>query len=119
MVRQLRRQGFKPTPPPTNPLAAMLTPEAIEAAREAADRRAAEQAEERAQKYQRLVASIPPALRDTDEARLMLQRVTMSWDVPIHPNQAKAWSAEWEAFVRANTAVARVRAGGLWLPGDD
>lgn len=96
----------------------MLTPEAIQQAREDAERREAEKAKEEAAKYERLVASIPPALRDTDEAKLMLQRVTTSWDVPVHPAQARAWGAEWEAFVRANTASARVRAGGLWLPGD-
>lgn len=97
----------------------MLTPEAIQKAREDAERREAEKAKEEAAKYERLVASIPPALRDTDEARLMLQRVVMSWSVPIHPAQAKAWGEEWKRFVESQTVEARAGALGLWTPGQD
>jgi len=74
---------------------------------------------ESADRLARLVESIPPELRDAPQTRTMLMRVASTWETPVHPDVARRWREEWEAFV-AEQREARIEHAahtGLWVPG--
>jgi hypothetical protein len=66
-----------------------------------------------------LIASIPPHLRDTPEARLMVSRVQASWSIPLPKPIAERMQREWLEFLQRQpeNVAPRAAAAGMWLPG--
>jgi hypothetical protein len=66
-----------------------------------------------------LINSIPEGVRDTPEARLMVERVVSSWTVPVSPATMQQWAKDWGAFL-ATTPEGKAESAakaGLFVPG--